>query len=65
GYYLAVFNIGDAEQVVHYDWKDLGLSGRSYKLRDLWERKNVGSAPSLSVKLRPHASVLYRLTGEQ
>jgi alpha-galactosidase len=65
GYYLAVFNIGDAEQAVHYDWKDLGLTSRSYKLRDLWVRKDVGSAPSLSVKLRPHASALYRLTGEQ
>jgi len=65
GYYLAVFNIGDTEQSVHYDWKDLGLNGRSYKLRDLWARRNVGAAPSLSVTLRPHASVLYRLTGEK
>jgi alpha-galactosidase len=65
GYYLAVFNIGDAEQAVHYDWKDLGLTSRSYKLRDLWKRKDVGSAASLSVNLHPHGSVLYRLTGEQ
>jgi alpha-galactosidase len=64
GHYLAVFNIGDAEQSIHYDWKDLGLTGRSYKLRDLWERRNVGTAASLTVKLRAHASVLYRLTGQ-
>jgi alpha-galactosidase len=65
GYYLAVFNIGDSEQTVHYAWKDLGLKDASYRVRDLWERKNAGSALSLTVKLRPHASVLYRLTGKQ
>ena len=58
-HYLAVFNIGDAEQTLHYDWKDLGLPAKSYKIRDLWERKNLGQAPSLTVKLKPHASVLY------
>ncbi len=63
GYYLAVFNIGDNEQTVHYEWKDLGLTGSSYGLRDLWKRKNAGTAQSLTIKLRPHASVLYRLTG--
>jgi alpha-galactosidase len=58
-YYVAVFNIGDSEQTIRYEWKDLGLKGASYNVRDLWERKNAGSAPSLTVKLRPHASVLY------
>jgi len=62
GYYLAVFNIGDSEQTIHYEWKDLGLTGSSYRLRDLWERKNAGSAAWLNVRLRPHASALYRLT---
>lgn len=65
GYCLAVFNIGNSEQTVHYEWKDLGLRDASYKVRDLWERKDAGSAPSLTVKLRPHASVLYRLRGRQ
>ena len=58
-YYLAVFNIGDSEQTLHYDWKDLGLTEKSYKVRDLWERKNLGKSLSLTVKLKPHASVLY------
>jgi len=63
-YYLAVFNIGDAEQTIHYDWKDFGLNGGKYKVRDLWDHKNIGSAQSLTVKLRPHASVLYRIEGK-
>jgi|HubBroStandDraft_6_1064221.scaffolds.fasta_scaffold07718_4 alpha-galactosidase len=64
-YYLAVFNIGDKEQTIHYEWKDLELSAASYKVRDLWERKNAAPAPSLTVRLQPHASVLYELTGKQ
>ena len=63
-YYLAVFNLGDTEQTLHYEWKDLGLKSASYKVRDLWERKNASSAPSLTVKLRPQESVLYRLTSK-
>ena len=63
GNYLAVFNLGDSEQTIHYEWKDLGLKDASYKVRDLWERKNAGPARSLTVTLRPHASVLYQLTG--
>jgi hypothetical protein len=65
GYYLAVFNIGDSEQTIHYEWKDLGLINRQYKLRDLWKRKKVGRAGSLTVKLGPHASVLYRLENDR
>jgi len=59
GYYLAVFNIGDNEQTIHYEWKDLGLDGRGYKLRDLWEHRDLPPATSLNVKLPPHASALY------
>jgi len=64
-YYLAVFNIGDSEQTIHYEWKDLGLKGARYRVRSLWERKNTGSARSLTVTLRPHASALYQLSGRQ
>jgi len=62
GYYLAVFNLADGEQTFHSEWKDLRLTEASYSVRNLWDRKNSGVAPSLTVKLRPHASQLYRLT---
>ena len=42
GHYLAVFNIGDTEQTVSYAWKDLELKGSSYKVRDLWQHKDLG-----------------------
>jgi hypothetical protein len=63
-YFLAVFNIGDGEQTIRYEWKDLGLAEKQYKLRDLWEHKKLGKARSLTIKLRPHASVLYRVEGK-
>ena len=60
--YVAVFNISDSEQVVKFDWKDLGLPGSSYRLRDLWERRGLGLARSLAVTLTPHSSKLYRVS---
>jgi len=59
-YYVAVFNISDTAQTIRYRWSDLGLSGPSYKLRDLWTHTDIGSATSLEINLLPHASVLYR-----
>jgi alpha-galactosidase len=64
GYYLAVFNLSDSEQTVDYEWIDLGLTQASYRMRDLWGRKNTGPKSSLTVRLRPHASKLYRIGGD-
>jgi len=61
GYYVAVFNIGDDERVIGYNWKQLGLPENSFTVRDLWDAKDLGKASSLKATLRPHASVLYRL----
>ena len=61
-FYIAAFNRGDATADLRYSWKELGLSGGEYAVRDLWERKDEGKAKSFSAKLLPHACVLYRLT---
>jgi hypothetical protein len=61
GGYLAVFNLGDTTQDVNYAWKDLGLPEGPHAVRDLWARKDVGSAASLKAELAPHASALYRV----
>jgi len=58
--YIAVFNISDSAQAVHYTWSDLGLTAPRYKLRDLWGRTEMGSATSLRITLPPHGSILYR-----
>jgi hypothetical protein len=57
--YLAIFNVGEAEDTLHYAWKDLGLTGSAYGVRDLWERKDLASEESLTVTLAAHGSVLY------
>jgi len=61
GHYLALFNLGDAAQDVSYPWKDLGLTEGGHAVRDLWARKDLGTAASLKAKLPPHASMLYRV----
>ena len=60
--YLAVFNRNAAKTVVHFEWKDVALTGKTYKLRDLWEHKELGSADALIATLPPHGSLLYRLS---
>ena len=63
GFYVAVFNISDAEQTVKYAWKDLGIPEGPYTVQDLWEGKKlkVKVKQGLQVKLAPHAAVLYRI----
>jgi alpha-galactosidase len=60
--YLAVFNISESNQALQYAWKDLGLTGPKYKLRDLWQRKDAGVAASIEVTVPPHGVVLYSLS---
>jgi alpha-galactosidase len=61
GYYVAVFNLSDQPQSLQHDWKQLGVTAGQYKVRDLWERKDVGSAALLKANLPPHGSILYRI----
>ena len=59
GTYLALFNLTASSQTLQYGWRDLGLAKAKYKLRDLWERKDLGPADSITVTLPAHGSVLY------
>ena len=60
GYYLAIFNLDAAPQKFHYSWKELELPPGKYRLRDLWQRKDLGPSQSLTVALQPHASAFYK-----
>ncbi len=59
--YVALFNLSDAPQTIEYPLQALGLNGTAFQVRDLWERKDIGTLDQLRATLRPHASVLYRL----
>ncbi len=63
GQYLAIFNRGESAQDIQMDWNEVGLVlAKAYKLRDLWERKDLGSATSLKLSLPPHACALWRVS---
>lgn len=64
---LAIFNRSDNPARVKLpEWKKLGdqfgLDQASYRVRDLWLRKNLGTRRSLSVMVPAHGAVLYRLS---
>lgn len=59
--YLALFNLSSKANDVHYGWKELELARGKYRVRDLWERKELGDMNAVSVSLPPHGSVLYEL----
>jgi len=57
--YVAVFNLGETEENIDLRWRDLGIATRPAQVRDLWQRRSLGSTDGVHVGLRPHASVLY------
>jgi hypothetical protein len=57
---VAVFNLRNVEQKIHYEWKDLGFEASKYALRNLWEHTEMEDVGSLQVTLPPHGCVLYR-----
>jgi alpha-galactosidase len=60
--YVAVFNLGDAAEAIHLNWTELGIQVANPSVRDLWLHKDLGRQKNFDVTLRPHASVLYRLS---
>jgi len=62
GYYIAAFNVSPELQKFDYKLSKLGLSPDRFRLRDLWEHKDLGRTDSLSVELPSHASILYSAT---
>jgi alpha-galactosidase len=60
-YYLAIFNLDERAQKVDFAWHE-ELKQAKYKVRDLWERKDLGTVTSVSVTLAPHGCALYQLS---
>lgn len=59
--YLALFNLGDATAAVATSFDHYGLAGKSYRVRDLWNAKDLGAATTVKESLPAHASVLLEL----
>jgi hypothetical protein len=62
GFYIALFNLSDTVQTIHYSWKDIGLAAKRYGLRDLWEHRNLDMRNGVEVVIPAHGSVLYLAT---
>jgi alpha-galactosidase len=60
--YVAVFNLGDAAEAIHLNWTEMGIQLAHPAVRDLWLHKELGRQKNFDVTLRPHASMLYRLS---
>ena len=61
-YAVGLFNLGAAPANVDVSWSGLGFAG-SAGVRDLWARADLGSfTDSFTVQLRPHASMMLRIT---
>jgi alpha-galactosidase len=61
-YYVAVFNLSDLILSSEISWTDAEVPTGKHAVRDLWERKDLGPAELLKVKLAPHASALYKVS---
>lgn len=60
-HYLALFNLGEKEQVVDFNFELENLRG-SYLVRDLWRQKDLGVFENkLSVNIQSHGAVIYKL----
>jgi hypothetical protein len=62
--YLAIFNMRDEKSTFQYSWKELGFEAPAYRVRDLWERRDVGTAKSITVELPAHGVMLYGVSSE-
>jgi hypothetical protein len=61
-HYVAIFNLGENSSNVYFPWSKLGINASSAEVRDLWAKASLGEKTGVQVSLRPHASVLYRMS---
>ncbi len=61
-HYVAVFNLADTSARADLPWSQLGINASSAEVRDLWAKTSLGKKTGVQTQLRPHASILYRVT---
>ncbi len=64
-HYVAVFNLAGYSRRLDMPWSDFNMKGRQANVRDLWQKKDLGAANGVHITIRPHASVLYRVSRPQ
>jgi len=61
GWYVAVFNLEDAPQTLHFGWTELGIAAGRHAVRDLWAGTDLPEADAISGMVMPHGCLLYRV----
>jgi hypothetical protein len=56
-----LFNLGDSSVKVESAYSTYGFPSNTYKLRDVWERKELGEHAEVLVELPAHGAVLLEL----
>jgi alpha-galactosidase len=64
GWYLAAFNMRPRQRTLTVSWQALALPRAHYDVRDLWQHRDRGLAPRLTVHLDAHGAALYRLSAQ-
>jgi len=60
---VVLFNRADAVQTITVEWSNIGLTGSSYNVRDLWAHKDLGVfTNSFSAPVNSHGAVMIRIT---
>lgn len=60
-YVVALFNLDDVPKRVTASWADLGIAGKA-SVRDIWNRRNLGSTDGISTVVTTHGTQLLRVT---
>jgi alpha-galactosidase len=58
---VAVFNLSDAATKVTETWATLGLNQPTYRVRDLWQRKDLGTQSVLNASVPAHGALLFSM----
>ena len=61
GWYVAMFNLEDKAQSLHFAWSDLGIAAGSHAMRDLWAGKDLPMADAVAGTVAAHGCLLYRV----
>jgi alpha-galactosidase len=60
---ICFFNSGDEPETLRIDWSNLGFLKGTYRIRDLWQKKDLGLTTSgFEAPVGPHDVVLVKLT---
>lgn len=62
--YVAIFNIGDTARDINLPWASVEVPASKATVRDLWLYKDTREVSGIHVSLRPHASILVKVTPE-